>query len=195
MARKNFTSAWYFLAYVLAFLAGAFVSNFIVEVTERVAKRYVNAAPVFVEIALLAIVIIVGARGVQQHQHLIALLLLFAMGLQNAMVTRISNAVVRTTHLTGLFTDLGIELSQLFFYRKKEQQRKLAASVKLRFAVIGFFFLGCIIGGIGYVEYHMEILYLAIVVLFVGIIYSNIRYRYLLLRKSIGNANIPVSGE
>ena len=39
---------------------------------------------------------------------------MFAMGLQNALVTKISNATVRTTHLTGLFTDLGIELSQLF---------------------------------------------------------------------------------
>jgi hypothetical protein len=31
---------------------------------------------------------------------------------------------VRTTHLTGLFTDLGIELSQLFFYKKADDKRK-----------------------------------------------------------------------
>ena len=43
------------------------------------------------------------------------------MGLQNALVTKVSQSVVRTTHLTGLFTDLGIELSQLFFYRKMSE--------------------------------------------------------------------------
>ena len=41
--------------------------------------------------------------------------LLIAMGIQNALVTYISKSVVRTTHLTGLFTDLGIDFSQLFF--------------------------------------------------------------------------------
>jgi uncharacterized membrane protein YoaK (UPF0700 family) len=42
------------------------------------------------------------------------------MGLQNALVTKVSQATVRTTHLTGLFTDLGIEFSQLFFTMKKQ---------------------------------------------------------------------------
>jgi uncharacterized membrane protein YoaK (UPF0700 family)/anti-anti-sigma regulatory factor len=40
----------------------------------------------------------------------------FAMGLQNATITRISGAVVRTTHLTGVVTDLGLELVQLFHW-------------------------------------------------------------------------------
>lgn len=31
-----------------------------------------------------------------------------ALGIQNAMTTKLSGAVIRTTHLTGLTTDLGI---------------------------------------------------------------------------------------
>ncbi len=34
------------------------------------------------------------------------------MGLQNATITKISGAVIRTTHLTGVTTDLGIETVQ-----------------------------------------------------------------------------------
>ena len=42
----------------------------------------------------------------------------FAMGLQNATITKISGAVIRTTHLTGVTTDLGIESVQyLMWYR------------------------------------------------------------------------------
>jgi len=37
----------------------------------------------------------------------------FIMGMQNAVVTRISNARVRTTHVTGMVTDIGIELGNL----------------------------------------------------------------------------------
>lgn len=57
---------------------------------------------------------IFGSNLMLENSNIIAFYLLFAMGLQNALVTKISNATVRTTHLTGLFTDLGIELSQLF---------------------------------------------------------------------------------
>jgi uncharacterized membrane protein YoaK (UPF0700 family) len=40
----------------------------------------------------------------------------------NSMVTQISNSIVRKRHLTGLFTDLGIELSQ-FFYKKPKKKK------------------------------------------------------------------------
>jgi hypothetical protein len=55
------------------------------------------------------------------------------------MVTQISNSIVRTTHLTGLFTDLGIELSQLFFI-KSQTNEKLSASIYLRLSIIIFFY-------------------------------------------------------
>jgi uncharacterized membrane protein YoaK (UPF0700 family) len=64
--------------------------------------------------------------------------MLFSMGVQNSMVTQISNSIVRTTHLTGLFTDLGIELSQLFFYKKKTNEK---VECQYLFKVIDYYFL------------------------------------------------------
>ena len=83
----------------------------------------------------------------ENYFHIASYVLLFAMGLQNALVTKASQSTVRTTHLTGLFTDLGIELSQLFFYKKTEEKNKLSKSIYLKLSIITFFFLGCIIGG------------------------------------------------
>ncbi len=37
----------------------------------------------------------------------------YAMGIQNALVTRVSGAVVRTTHMTGVVTDIGIQLVKM----------------------------------------------------------------------------------
>lgn len=79
-----------------------------------------------------------------------AFFMLLAMGIQNSLVTNISSSTVRTTHLKGLFTDLGIELSQLFFYKKPEEVKKLRISIFLRLSIITFFFLGCFSGGIIY---------------------------------------------
>ncbi|SDD45125.1 YoaK family protein [Niabella drilacis] len=191
VVKQDFENALYFLLYILSYLSGAFVSSTLVEWTQKINPRYANAIPVFTEILLLTGVALLAPGTILHFAPLVACTLLFAMGLQNAMVTRISDAVVRTTHLTGLFTDLGIELSQLFFWRKPEHRKKLKASVKLRFAIISFFFLGCVAGGIGFTWLHIRILFLAVICLLIGIIYSDIRYRLLLLKKNFPGGRAP----
>ena len=107
------------------------------------------------------------------------------MGLQNSLVTTISSASVRTTHLTGLFTDLGIELSQLFFYKANEQKHKLMSSIKLRLTIISFFFIGGIVGGVLYSKVGIHTLIFAATTLVVGLIYDNIKFRLILLRRKL----------
>jgi uncharacterized membrane protein YoaK (UPF0700 family) len=59
-----------------------------------------------------------------------------SMGVQNSMVTQISNSIVRTTHLTGLFTDLGTNCHNCFL--KAKRTKKLSASIYLRLSIIFF---------------------------------------------------------
>jgi uncharacterized membrane protein YoaK (UPF0700 family) len=107
------------------------------------------------------------------------------MGLQNALVTKVSQSVVRTTHLTGLFTDLGIEVSQLFFYRKTQQFQMLSKSIYLKLAIIGCFFLGGVIGGLLYSHFEMETLFVAVAFLLTAFFYDNIRLRYHHLKRKV----------
>jgi len=112
----------------------------------------------------MSILIGIGILGYQTNLSnldgkLMAFLLLFAMGIQNSLVTKISQSTVRTTHLTGLFTDLGIELSQLFFYKKPEETKKLKTNIYLRFSIITFFFIGCVTGGYVYKQIEMRTLF------------------------------------
>lgn len=174
----------YFL-YILFFLAGSFTSNFAIEKISRRDSNYVYIIPTFVESLILFFLGIFGKYLLPENPHLIACILLFAMGAQNALVTRISNAVVRTTHLTGLFTDLGIELSQLFFYKDKDSREELTKIIKLRLIIISFFFIGGIIGGIAYTKMGLYTLILGSVTLILGIIYENIKLKLRLLQKKI----------
>src|SRR5690606_25810139 len=112
--------AVYFL-FVFFFLLGSFVSGFLIEFISKKNERYIFIIPITIEALILFAVALGDEALVKEKSNVVAYLLLFAMGLQNSLVTMISNAVVRTTHLTGLFTDLGIELSQLFFYKSIEQ--------------------------------------------------------------------------
>jgi uncharacterized membrane protein YoaK (UPF0700 family) len=112
-----------------------------------------------------------------ENPNILAFSLLFAMGLQNSLVTTISNATVRTTHLTGLFTDLGIELSQLFFYKLEAQKEKLHSSIKLRLTIISFFFLGGLLGGIFYSTIKLYVLLIAALLLLIGLVYDDVKLK------------------
>jgi len=181
--KQDFGGAGIFLMYILSFLTGAFVSNTILETGFRLVPRYAHTLPILVEVVLLSAVAFTNFDTIHESALLIACILLFAMGLQNATVTRISNAVVRTTHLTGLLTDLGIDLSQLLFYSRSAQRRKLTLSLVLRLSIIVFFFLGGIVGGVGFSYYQNKILLVAIVCLVVGAAYSTLRYQLLVAQK------------
>ena len=110
MAQNNFRQGIVYLLFIFAFLLGAFFSNLLVEIISKVNERFINSIPVGIEIGILTFIAFLDPAAIQLWANTVACLLLFAMGLQNALVTSLSNSVVRTTHLTGLFTDLGIEL-------------------------------------------------------------------------------------
>ena len=141
----------------------------------------------FLEILLLLFLGIYGDALLLRGASIpaMACVLLFAMGLQNSMVSKISNSAVRTTHLTGLFTDLGIELSQLFFYKEEGQRARLLRSIGLRCGIISFFFLGCIVGGFLFVKIKFRILIIAAITLVIALIYDNLRLWYYKIRKRL----------
>jgi uncharacterized membrane protein YoaK (UPF0700 family) len=181
----NFWQGFVYFLYIFFFFLGSFVSNFLIEIVSRKDDHYTYAVPASVECLVLFLIGFSGQYLIVQSPNAIAFSLLFAMGLQNSLVTTISNASVRTTHLTGLFTDLGIELSQLFFYKIKGQKEKLISSIRLRLRIICFFFTGGIVGGILYSNIRLYTVIFAAVTLVLGLIYDNIKFKLILLRRKL----------
>lgn len=181
----NFNQSLFYFIYIFSFFFGAFFSNFIIEITEKVTDKYIFIIPVLTEVLILTTIAVLNFKFITQNPNLIACSMLFAMGLQNSLVTTISNSVVRTTHLTGLFTDLGIEISQLFFFKTEEQRIKLFSSIKLRLTIITTFFIGGIIGGVFFSSYKMKTLLIASIMLIIGLIidYINVKIRLNKLKK------------
>src|SRR5690606_17512654 len=94
----------YFL-YFFSFLFGSFASSYLIEIYRENKKLNVFVIPTLIEVLIL-ISIPIAHYNYPINPNLLVCIILFAMGLQNSLVTKISNAIVRTTHLTGLFTDL-----------------------------------------------------------------------------------------
>ncbi len=183
--KLNFWDAFVYFLYIFFFFLGSFSSSLLVEYITRKNSNYTYSVPTAIEAFILLGIAIFGQQLITANSNIIAFVLLFAMGLQNSLVTRISNAVVRTTHLTGLFTDLGIELSQLFFYHEISARAKLFTSIKLRLSIISFFFLGGILGGVFYMEMELYVVLFAVLTLFGGLLYDNMKLRVLRLKRKL----------
>jgi uncharacterized membrane protein YoaK (UPF0700 family) len=181
----HFWEGFIYFIYILFFLLGSFTSNLLVEIISRKNERYIFIIPTVIESIILLLVGLFGQYFVLIQPNAVAFSLLFAMGLQNSLVTQISDAVVRTTHLTGLFTDLGIELSQIFFYKTKAQKDKLLSSIKLRTTIISFFFIGGVVSGLIYSKIKLEVLIFAALTLLTGLVYDYAKFKIIQLKRKI----------
>jgi uncharacterized membrane protein YoaK (UPF0700 family) len=146
IAQQDWQTARVVALWMLLFLTGAFISSLIVSRVGR-NQRYSYVIPIFIEIAILLCVTLFGYQynNTLVQKEFFAGSLLFAMGMQNSMVSLVSGSVVRTTHLTGTFTDLGIELAQLL-QKNTADRAILKTRAKLRMAIIFFFMLGALGG-------------------------------------------------
>jgi uncharacterized membrane protein YoaK (UPF0700 family) len=176
-AMRGTGGAWaltgFSLYLVATFLLGAMISGVMTELGRRRAWESIYVLPIGFEAALLATFAVLlqwgglaplaGAGG-----WLFALtgLASVAMGLQNATITRISSGVVRTTHVTGVLTDLGLELVQwlewLWDRRRLGDRRPDAGFLRsvrnhatsrrllLLLSILGSFALGAALGTLAY---------------------------------------------
>lgn len=174
-----------FFLYIFSFLFGSFLSSFLIEKYRENKQLNVFVLPTIIEVLVLFAVGISSNFIQFDFPNLIVCSLLFAMGVQNSFVTKISNAVVRTTHLTGLFTDLGIDLSHLLFRKFDLQKDKIRARIKLRIYIISFFFLGGIFGGFLYskINWKLNALIFAALVLLISLFYDDFRFRIIKARR------------
>lgn len=145
------------LGSVLAFIAGAATSAILINWARRHHGRGQYALPLLLEALLLLCFGLVG--GFRQHMPAFAViavpLLCFIMGLQNAIITKVSQARIRTTHVTGIVTDIGIELGKLAYWNRSGGDglpAVVADRDKLRLlgALLGAFFVGGVFGAIGF---------------------------------------------
>lgn len=146
------------LGSLLSFVMGAAASAILINWGRRRRLRSVYATPLAIEAALLLGFGLVGAN-LEQHRVLFVpvtvCMLCFVMGLQNAMITKISRAEIRTTHVTGLVTDVGIELGKMVYWNARPvageglvqaDREKLTLLVSLLFSFVA----GGLAGALGF---------------------------------------------
>ena len=144
---------------LLSFLIGAAGCAVLVNYARRQHMQSEYAMPLLLEAFLLLCFGLLGARLSRIEGLFVpvtVMLLCFIMGLQNAVITKISKAEIRTTHVTGIVTDIGIELGKLAYWNRNAgsmtrpavhaDRRRLRMLSKL----LGCFFIGGLAGALGF---------------------------------------------
>lgn len=143
---------------VASFLLGAMTSAIMINHGRRRNLRSQYALPLLLEACLFLLFGLMGATLANVKGLFVpatVMILCFTMGLQNAVITKISGSVVRTTHLTGIITDLGIELGKLIYWNQAAvgpaapviADRERIATLAL---LVASFLAGGLLGAIGF---------------------------------------------
>jgi uncharacterized membrane protein YoaK (UPF0700 family) len=163
-AHGNFDRAFGIVSVPLFFLLGVMISAYLVDLPVRKGKRPHYATVMCLEAACLAVAGIAGHLGYfgafgeeikLRHDYFLLALLCAASGLQNATVSTSSGATVRTTHLTGVTTDLGIGLVRWLVAGKHNLEIRLEEkkAALLRTGSIVAYVIGGAAGAITYFQF------------------------------------------
>lgn len=148
------SESWHLIAVLVSFVIGSIISGFLLNSPSLKLGRHYDS------LLVIEAMILIGALFCLQHGSLFGhYFASAACGLQNALVTKYSGAVIRTTHMTGIFTDLGIMLGAAL--RKEHfDQRKFILFMVI---IIGFI-SGSFIGALFYTHYQFYTLIIPIVI-------------------------------
>lgn len=155
IALGQYRIALFGLLCLVTFISGAACTALLVNYARSRRLHSEYAIPLLVEASLLMGFGILGTQiGATQGAFVTVtiLLLCFVMGLQNAVITKISGAVIRTTHVTGIATDLGIDLGRWLFRKSVSEAAFVPTPQRMPMLAILLlsFFLGGIVGAVGF---------------------------------------------
>ena len=138
LGQGNLADALFVLALVASFVAGAGVSGFVLgDQTLRLGRRYGLA--ILIEAALLGAATLVLPVSLRPG----ILLAASAAGLQNAMASSYRHLILRTTHVTGIATDLGFDIGRRLAGHRVEPWRFV-----LLVGLLGAFVAGGVLGAV-----------------------------------------------
>ncbi len=137
---------------VVSFISGAMACALLFNWGRR--NRHISKFALILWVEALAI-LLVGLLADRSQEAglvwLIVMVLAWIMGLQNGLITKVTDAQIRTTHVTGMVTDIGIELGKWVYRNPADDPDPVVPHLprlKLHVTLVGMFFLGGVFGAL-----------------------------------------------
>lgn len=136
----------FLLGVLFCFVLGSFYSGFIIRDSKlRLGRRYGSV------LSLEALFLFIGWELINHYPHYALLWMAAAAGMQNALATTYNSTIIRTTHLSGVLTDIGLALGHRARGLYVDPKRIL-----LHMLIVSGFFLGGLISVLAYQQLHIH---------------------------------------
>lgn len=171
-AKSDWSTMFGMLLVPIFFLAGVVLSAWNVE-RQRIKDEVPRYSLIFsIIIFNLLLITVLGTLGYfgefgealsAERDYFLMFLLAFTCGLQNAVISSASGAVIRTTHLTGPTTDFGIGLVRIWSTRKNLHRREIFA-MWTRFGIYWSFIAGSFVAALLFIHFKFFGFYLPLAI-------------------------------
>lgn len=165
-----------FFCMLLCFIGGAMHSTWLIIWARRSRFRSGYGISMCVESFILLLFGTLGMTLGTEWKFLFfsptIMLLCFIMGMHNTVITIFSNGLLRSTHMTGIATDIGIELSKAIYFHKNPLKKVAAIKTNrskliLFIGILFYFFIGGVVGALGFRHLGFQFILPLAVLLFV----------------------------
>lgn len=189
LAVGKFSTSFLMIGFILCFLLGASATTVLVIKAREKHLHSQYAISLVVESLLIIVIALLHHVFISEAVIIPVVigLLCFLMGLQNALITKASTSIIRTTHVTGMTTDLGIEVGKMLLSRNRKSIEFNRHKAMLHFSLILVFFIGGVIGALSLIKLGSLGL-LPISVLLIAISLPPVIKDYRLVRKILQRA-------
>lgn len=160
--------------WLFAFFLGGFFAGWCVE-REKLRKwRYLHLLPLFVVMTLFMLV------GMSDHingLHPVTFpaMVLFSIGIQNAMVSLTTSSLIKASQMTGVVNELGVDIAEIF-HSEGEKRRLIQREALLRVIVMCSFLLGAMFSVAVFPSLHTKVFYFPAGIIAAVIVHDIIRF-------------------
>ncbi len=134
VAQRNVGFALELIGFPVSFILGSWVNGILTSAKIDQGKKPRYDVVLILQPIIILLLIYLGRKGhfgkfaeelLDVRDFALLFTLVFVCGLQNACIATLTKGQIRTTHLTGISTDLGTDLARIMFGRLKSEEAKL----------------------------------------------------------------------
>jgi uncharacterized membrane protein YoaK (UPF0700 family) len=140
----DLTTAASIFMWLFSFFLGGFFAGWCVEREKMKQWRYLHLFPLLVVGILFSLVASSTASVATRHPFWLPAMLLFSLGIQNAMVSLTASSLLKASQMTGVVNALGVDLAEIF-HAEGEKKRMIKREALLRLILMASFVLGAVV--------------------------------------------------
>lgn len=173
----HFDTAGSIFLWLFAFFLGGFFAGWCVEAEKLHKRRFLHLLPLLTVIGLFSFV---GASHPRDengvlHPLVFPSLMLFAIGIQNAMVSLTTSSLIKASQITGVVNELGVDIAEIF-HSEGEKRRLVQREALLRIIIMCSFLLGALLSVAIFPQLQMKIFFVPAGIIAVVILHDLIRF-------------------